>query len=433
MAPRVIADSHFHGSEKRSPLATLRDVARFLPRQYTPYDNFNSMFVTGMNIWQLGPMSEADRTKRIRGVRKLAFKDAEYFAAMFEDLIQEHAIFRNYAEKLKGRPQDILNMGRFIDFHARAARTSDIRTLKVELPKFFEDVPVSPDWHIVALSAVEYENRERNCGLYSDCTARLLVNINEREQFDRNGTIFRMNKLAETPEQKKKRLRKHPETDENHSYPSFLFPAQLQYDPTNPSNGLFKGAFFRKVRFLLSAKREWDGDDADGSGQLLHSALREFLDLEFEAHEDAAEEGRYPPGSEKEELTENVFAYFNRWTFGRAYGDDQIRLKQIQQKNRSLYDEDNTGDNNHGARTIRAQALAAHKARLQQIATRRLEQQDDVDRSDGFSYGNHVSQTTSRAATEEVPDPIQVAQAHEDASMPDQTPDMQGPTSSANS
>ncbi|TBU51856.1 hypothetical protein BD310DRAFT_775312, partial [Dichomitus squalens] len=398
-------------SDKSSHLAGLRDLARFLPRQYTPYDNFNSMFVTGMSIWQLGPMSDANRTKRIKAVRNLCVHlYAQYLVSVFEDLIKEHAIFRNYAEKLKDRPQDILVVARFIDYHARAARTSDIRTLKVELPKFFEDVQVAPDWGVPALSPVDFEKRERNCGLYSDCTARLLVNINEREHFDRNGTVYRMKKMAETPELKKKRLRRHPDTDENSLYPSFLFPATLQYNPDEPSYGMFKSAFFRKsvrtlltgatsanqppgvpgsgrstlskkhniycvtssmiayvaalVRFLLSEKKEWDGDDADGSGQLLHSALREFLDLEFEAHENAAEDGFFQPGSD------------------------------LQQKNKSLYDDDDdTGNGDgakRGARTIRERALVAHKARLQQMAMRRLEQQDDTSTqaSQGVSYAD---------------------------------------------
>ncbi|TBU49494.1 hypothetical protein BD309DRAFT_851455 [Dichomitus squalens] len=460
-------------SDKSSHLAGLRDVARFLPRLYTPFDNFNSMFITGMNIWQLGPMSEADRTKRLKAVRKLKFKDAQYLVSVFEDLIKEHAIFRNYAEKLKDRPQDILVVAHFIDYHARAARTSDIWTLKVELPKFFEDVHVSPIWDVAALSPIEFKKRERNCGLYSDCTARLLVNINERDQFDRNGTVYRMKKMAETPELKKKRLRKHPETDENASYPSFLFPTTLQYNPDDPSYGIFKGEFFRKVRgtpdhyhsthgahgtpwcvrtlltgatsanqppgvpgsgcstlsrkhniycvtspmiayvaalvqFLLSAKKEWDGDDADGSGQLLHSALREFLGLEFEAHEAAAEDGFFQPGSDVEEMNENVFAYFNRWIFGRAYGDDNVRLKQLQQKNSSLYDDDNAGNDNsakRGARTIREQALVAHKARLQQKAMRRLEQQNDTSTpqsSQGLSYDGDDQQEVAPARTEDV-------------------------------
>ncbi|TBU51009.1 hypothetical protein BD310DRAFT_835612 [Dichomitus squalens] len=447
-------DKGYGVSDKSSHLAGLRDLARFLPRQYTPYDNFNSMFITGISIWQLGPMSEADRTKRIKAVRKVKFKDAQYLVYVFEDLIQEHTIFRNYAEKLKDRPQDILAVARFIDYHARAARTSDIRTLKVELPKFFEDVQIAPDWAVPALSPLEFEKRERNCGLYSDCTARLLVNINERERFDRNGTIYRMTKLAETPELKKKRLRKHPETDESYSYPSFLFPATLEYNADDPSYGLFKGAFFRKcvrtlltgatsasqppgvpgtgrstlskkhniycvtsamiayvaslVRFLLSDKKDWDGDDADGSGQLLHSALREFLDLEFEAHEDAAEDGLFQPGSEKEELNENVFAHYNRWIFGRAYGDDNVRLRQLQQKNNSLYDDGKAGDDDstrRGARTIREQALVTHKARLQQMAMRRLEQQDDASTqaSQGLSYADDDEEANGQARTEEVP------------------------------
>ncbi|TBU36241.1 hypothetical protein BD309DRAFT_1073986 [Dichomitus squalens] len=451
-------DKGYGVSEKSSHLAGLRDIARFLPRQYTPYDNLNSMFVTGMTIWQLGPMSEADRTKRIKAVRKLKFKDAQYLVFVFEDLIKEQMIFRNYAEKLKNRPQDIMAVARFptfhIHYHARAAHTSDIRTLKVELPKFFEDVQVAPDWGVSALSPVEFEKRERNCGLYSDCTARLLVNINERERFDRNGTIYRMKKLAETPELKKKCLRKHPETDENSSYPSFLFPATLQYDVNNPSYGLFKGAFFRKcvrtlltgatsanqpfgvpgtgrstlskkhniycvtsamiayvaslVRFLLSEKKEWDGDDADGSGQLLHSALRDFLDLEFEAHENAAEDGLFQPGSEIEEINENVFAYYNRWIFGRAYGDDSVRLRQLQQKNRSLYDDDDAGNDDSATwvtRTIREQALITRKARLQQMAMRRLEQQDDTSTpqsSQGVSYADDEEPEATPAHTEDV-------------------------------
>ncbi|TBU36017.1 hypothetical protein BD309DRAFT_840624, partial [Dichomitus squalens] len=144
----------------------------------------------------------------------------------------------------------------------------------------------------------------------------------------------------------------------------------------------------------LSEKKEWDGDDADGSGQLLHSALREFLDLEFEAHENAAEDGFFQPGSDVEEMKENVFAYFNRWIFGRAYGDDNVRLRQLQQKNKSLYDDDDdTGNGDgakRGARTIRERALVAHKARLQQMAMRRLEQQDDTSTqaSQGVSYAD---------------------------------------------
>ncbi|TBU36069.1 hypothetical protein BD309DRAFT_829930, partial [Dichomitus squalens] len=119
----------------------------------------------------------------------------------------------------------------------------------------------------------------------------------------------------------------------------------------------------------------------------------EFLDLEFEAHEDAAEDGLFQPGSEKEELNENVFAHYNRWIFGRAYGDDNVRLRQLQQKNNSLYDDGKAGDDDstrRGARTIREQALVTHKARLQQMAMRRLEQQDDASTqaSQGLSYAD---------------------------------------------
>ncbi|EJF56150.1 hypothetical protein DICSQDRAFT_175168 [Dichomitus squalens LYAD-421 SS1] len=312
-------------SEKRSHLAMLRDVAHFMPRQISPFEDFSSLFVTGMNIWQLAPQSELEIINAIKAMRKLKLNVARYYFWVFEELLNEHIIFSSYVERLKNRPKDIILMGRFLAFHARAARATDIRTLKVELPKFLETVEL-PAHKIPPLTPAEYSNKECNCGFYSTCTARLLVNINERDEFDRAPDLYRNRRIAKTPAVKNQRLRDDPATDENSTFPSFLFPDDLQYRLEDPARGIFKSRIMLKcvrtllmgataadrpagsrgtdrsslakkyhvhcvsaailayvailVRFLLDSKPEWDGDNPNGSGKTLHGDLLEFLGVQ---------------------------------------------------------------------------------------------------------------------------------------------------------
>ncbi|TBU23150.1 hypothetical protein BD311DRAFT_810934 [Dichomitus squalens] len=96
----------------------LRDVARFMPRQFSPYEDFSSLFVTGMNIWQLTPKSELDIINAIKAMRKLKLNVARYYFWAFEELLDEHTIFSSYVERLKHRPNDIIVMGRFVSYAA---------------------------------------------------------------------------------------------------------------------------------------------------------------------------------------------------------------------------------------------------------------------------------------------------------------------------
>ncbi|TBU36963.1 hypothetical protein BD309DRAFT_995345 [Dichomitus squalens] len=372
-------------SEKRSHLAMLRDVAHFMPRQFSPFKDFSSLFVTGMNIWQLAPQSELEIINAIKAMRKLKLNVARYYFWVFEELLNEHIIFSSYVERLKNRPKDIILMGRFLAFHARAARATDIRTLKVELPKFLETVEL-PAHKIPPLTPAEYSNKECNCGFYSTCTARLLVNINERDEFDRAPDLYRNRRIAETPAVKNQRLRDDPATDENSTFPSFLFPDDLQYQLEDPARGIFKSRIMLKcvrtllmgataadrpagsrgtgrsslakkyhvhcvsaavlayvailVRFLLDSKPEWDGDNPNGSGKTLHGDLLEFLGIEY----------------------------------------DKLQLKRLEQKKTSLYDNnDNTNLNSSPDRepNVRERALAMRRAQLLEKFEATLELGDD--------------------------------------------------------
>ncbi|EJF64365.1 hypothetical protein DICSQDRAFT_167526 [Dichomitus squalens LYAD-421 SS1] len=138
----------------------------------------------------------------------------------------------------------------------------------------------------------------------------------------------------------------------------------------------------------LSYKPEWDGDDADGSGKRLHGDLLEFLGVESEAHEGSADDYHPVPVTEEEVVEENVFAFYNHWIFGNAYGDDKLRLKRIEQRNQSLYDDDTPPSGQDSEPNIWERAVAMRRAQLLERLEATLQPDKDNERppSEGVSY-----------------------------------------------
>lgn len=170
----------------------------------------------------------------------------------------------------------------------------------------------------------------------------------------------------------------------------------------------------------MSSKPEWDGDNADGSGKALHGDLLEFLAIECEGHEDSANNYVPVPVTEAEVLDENIFGYYNwcdvcliltylsqltntfySWIFGNAHGDDKIRLKRIEEKKTSLYD-DNPGPESEP--NIRERAVARRKAQLLERleATLLLDEDNARTTSEGVSYIDDNTGPGSQATPLEV-------------------------------
>ncbi|KAI1781702.1 hypothetical protein LXA43DRAFT_1105486 [Ganoderma leucocontextum] len=333
------------------------------------YTDIHDVITTGMTVVKANP------------------KAAKFYTKKFFHLCDQVPKFKLLCQHLLSRWRGMLIFAKFFENHAAAGRSTDISTIKRNFHSYLPIVELADGTVIPPLSVNQYAKlKSRNAGYYSDCSARLVVPINERDVFDQEPHEYAMHKNTQRKEREKDaaRPRKHHKhdrpkradgrIDDEKTFSSFLFPTILEYDDANPQRGIFKSdicvtvtrhlfkgpstvgrddgesgfgrtcladiykiTYFAPdylayvatlIRHLLSIDGRWREDRTD-RGHRFHTALHTIVSVDFDAwKEDRARADTERGANDSapiDETNENIFAHYN--SFDLEDDDDEGNLR----------------------------------------------------------------------------------------------------------
>ncbi|KAI0744838.1 hypothetical protein C8Q76DRAFT_688135 [Earliella scabrosa] len=360
---------------KNTPAAILRAIGRQLPRIYGPYIQYANLISVGLSFWSLGPPTQKQRQARIEAIaRNSSFACIEQAVDKFQQLMFDVPWIELLFPYLVDRNQRVkttrvFDIAAMMSSHARAARATDLHTLKGDLHKYLPQ-QVMADGTILPPPKPEECIKTRNFGSYSEYTARLLTAIEDIAKFDRDPQRY-MERMQTPVGDGLKLIRAAKKT-----LPSFLYRPDVvtQYSARNPSNGVLqcnmlvqsyrhlvtgRTSALRKpgkrsnhrtsfsplwnrsrvipphvayvaalvgvpvpstaLHFLINEKDHWDSNDVGGAGQSLWDWIVKYLqkeeaEAEKMTEQDVEEDGKYPD-------TENLILWWNRQVYGTPFGD----------------------------------------------------------------------------------------------------------------
>nr|VWP02326.1 MAP kinase kinase kinase (EC [Ganoderma boninense] len=363
------------------------------------YTNIHQTITTGMMVLKARPSTAEEYAQAYKAVPNTSAAAAKFYTKKFMYLCKVVPKLKALCGHLLYRSGDMFVFAKFFKKHAGAGRSSDLSTLKRNFASYLPRVSLSA----------------RNGGYFSVCTGRLILPIHERDAFDENPVEY--NKLRANEHRKharkNKRCKDAHTSNDDQSYPGFLFPTHFDYDELAPHHGLFKNTLCESVvrhlykgpssvglsdgapnlgrtcladiysitkltpdylvyaatliRHLLSVDGRWSGDDKRRSGHRFHTSLHRLLTLDYEMWEEDVESGDLFDDEATPWLTENIFSYYNRLIFGAEEGDPEEQAKEA-----SDFDDDDDDDMRGDCDTVRARALSARKAELEDMRLRRL-------------------------------------------------------------
>ncbi|KAL7278864.1 hypothetical protein PYCCODRAFT_1465547 [Trametes coccinea BRFM310] len=216
----------------------------------------------GITICAAPDLDEA--RKRSVALRECSEEQCAEYVKVTQWLLAQVPFLPPMLPLLEERPLDIILLSNFIDHHGRAARTTDISTLKdhlhswvanVELPRERQEGPLIISPRINGL----FDKKRANWGWNSLWSARLLVWRSARDAFD------------DDPESFQVKLR-HGTVKMNHKgLPSFLY-AEHDGPPEHHPKHLFRGPLLMQAYRCIwtspeSASRE-PGVGGSGRGSI---------------------------------------------------------------------------------------------------------------------------------------------------------------------
>ncbi|KAM5542291.1 hypothetical protein V8D89_004164 [Ganoderma adspersum] len=329
---------------------------------------------TGLMVLKVRPQTAEEYDHCYKAVPNMSAGSAKFYMKKFMHLCDVVPKLKALCGHLLFCSGDMFTFAKFFKKHTGAGQLTDILTLKRNFALYLPTVKRGDDWTIYALSQAQYAGNKKaqNGGYYSVCTGHLILPIHEHADFDLDPVMY--NKMKST-QRKACTTRKHhqnnhckPSNDEK-SYPAFLFPTHFQYNERVPQCGIFKNTLCRMIiehlfkgptgvrqndgasndgntcllelysitkmtpdylvytatltRHLLSIDGRWHGDDSQRSGHRFHVSLHRLLTTDYEAwEEDVASGDIYEPFDE-DELDENIFSYYNRAVFRVEVGNPQ--------------------------------------------------------------------------------------------------------------
>ncbi|KAM5541569.1 hypothetical protein V8D89_004759 [Ganoderma adspersum] len=316
--------------------------ARHAHRLCSIYTDIHSVILTGMTVVKANPKTATDYQECYKHMPNMTAKAVKFYTTKFFHLCNCVPKFKLLCQYLLSWPRGMFHFAKFFEVHASAGHSSDIATLKRSFHSYLPTVYLDNGTCIPPLTVNQYTNlKSRNAGYYSDCSARLIVPINERDAFDEEPHEYAKHKNAQRREQDKEaaRPKKHHKNDrpkpadgsidDQKTFPSFLFPTLQEYDGLNPQRGIFKGdlcltaahhlfkgpssvgrndglpgfgwdclakiykikhftpdllAYVATlVRHLLSVDARWQKESAERIGHHFHTALHTILTVDYEA------------------------------------------------------------------------------------------------------------------------------------------------------
>ncbi|KAI1796814.1 hypothetical protein LXA43DRAFT_1057645 [Ganoderma leucocontextum] len=376
------------------------------------YTNVHKTITTGMMVLKSHPSTTEEYTRSYRAIPNMSPATAKFYTKKFMYLCDVVPKLKALCGHLLYRTGDMFVFAKFFKKHAGAGRSSDISTLKRNFAAYLPRVTLSDNVVICPLTQVEYANKTRNGGYFSVSTGRLVLPIHERDTFDEDPVEYNKQKANQHKSfvHQNKCHKADRTTDDDKSYPGFLFPSRFDYDERAPQRGMFKNGLCESVlrhwlkgpsavglsdgapnlgrtcladiyditklmpdylayaatliRHLLSVDGRWSGDDKRRSGHRFHTSPHRLLTLDYEMWEEDVESGELHDGEGTHWMMENIFSYYNRLLFGAEEGNPEEQAAE-----RSEYGDDDSDDYDN----LRARALKAHKAELEDMRRLRLE------------------------------------------------------------
>ncbi|EJF61957.1 hypothetical protein DICSQDRAFT_126706 [Dichomitus squalens LYAD-421 SS1] len=372
------------------------------------YTDIHKTIVCGMTVMRAAPHDADDYEACYKSIPHMSPATARFYTNKFFHLCDEIPLFTALCEHILLSPDDVFLFAKYMQVHAAAGRTTDISTLKTSFHSYFPYVIISNDYVIPPPAPGSMSDlKTRNGGYCSTATGRLVVPIDELAKFNLDPPKYcklkvtqhkKIQAASSAMRRKKRHQGDRPQhSDDNNSYPSFLFPTNLKYDNRHPDRHIFKSDFVLSgpsavgrtggmrgfgraplvdiysitkvtpdylvyvvtlLRYLLSTDDRWNGDDGQRSGHCLHTALHRFLTVGYEAWEQDIEDDYLEPSEDP--LEWNIFTFYNDKVFGSEAGaPDQ------QDPDADMEEEGNDYDDN-----VRAQVL---KARMAELKARRAQ------------------------------------------------------------
>ncbi|EJF58718.1 hypothetical protein DICSQDRAFT_128728 [Dichomitus squalens LYAD-421 SS1] len=378
------------------------------------YTDVAKVIICGLSILKARPKNPEDYDACYKAMPNMSAATAQFYMKKFFYMCGKIPKLTIVSSNLLSRAVYVFAFAKFMRVQASAGRSTDIGTLRRSLTSYLPTVVYASGHSILPLSRAQYNTlKTRNAGYYSPSTARLIIPIDERDDFDaaddlaayckRKATQHK-NYMQGTSQQAKNSRAKRTSVvsfKDDESLPSFLYPTYQKYDPANPQAAIFKGDFFLDmirhlwkgpsavgrdlgepglgraclaniygvtkmtpdyiaytasiIRFLLLTDARWSGDDKQRSGHRFHVTLHELLLGEYEAWEEDVESGQLACGVDKN--VDNIISYFNKCLLGSEYGHPD-------EQNPIFWDVGYTDD---GKDTLRVRILNARKAELEAL------------------------------------------------------------------
>ncbi|RPD82126.1 hypothetical protein L226DRAFT_564738 [Lentinus tigrinus ALCF2SS1-7] len=179
---------------------------------------------------------------------------------VFNWILESVPFLRTTLNLLEENPDEVMLLGRFLDYHARAARGTDINTIKAHIrdwvpPVWLPDVGASG---MRIAPGSRYEKKE-NLGFSALWTARLNIPRSLRDQFDRD------------PDEFCKKILCGEIVIDHTKFPSFVY-KEGPYDTDNQAQGLFRGeplvSAYRSIFKSPTAALRPPGANGTGRGSI---------------------------------------------------------------------------------------------------------------------------------------------------------------------
>ncbi|KAI0644636.1 hypothetical protein C8Q79DRAFT_1011661 [Trametes meyenii] len=170
-----------------SPLEMLRNVARMTMWMHGPYLSVSTAVTTGLLACAAPTVEEG--VERCLALREIEPQFRERYLKVGQWLVANVPYLSMILPMLEEDPSTLMLVGRFVDYHARAARTADISTLKQQLPQWVANVELQlpeRDTQIIISPRVNgiFDKNKANYGWNSLWTSRLLMWRIFRDAFD---------------------------------------------------------------------------------------------------------------------------------------------------------------------------------------------------------------------------------------------------------
>ncbi|OBZ65912.1 hypothetical protein A0H81_14118 [Grifola frondosa] len=209
---KIIADSR-RARDAGTLAACLGTAGRFMFRRHGPLVKCHNSLALGVYAFEREDADIYTAAQKLHGLKHATRAEVDKCVAIFDQLLEAVPDFKVLIPALRSNGTHLLNVGAFLDGHARAARSDDINRIKNHLHMILQRRRTSPC------------NHQGHA-----CLARLLVPHGKRDLFDEDPKKF----MCDVREGRIKIT--------GHNIPSFMLDDDIvpNFNPRRPEIGALK-------------------------------------------------------------------------------------------------------------------------------------------------------------------------------------------------